>query len=92
MSTFHAVINRPISPPIKVKLYHKANWDSINSSISYQLVFLLDQICNLINFENPYPININNAVNISTSNSSSNKTEKLKRAFIKLGTLFLYLL
>ena len=32
-------LNKCIIPPIKVKLYHKADWDSINSSLSNQLFF-----------------------------------------------------
>ena len=36
MDTFHAVMNRSISSVMKVKLYRKANWDSINSLFSNQ--------------------------------------------------------
>ena len=48
--------------PIKVKLYNKAEWDSINSSLSKQLAILQDQILNLISSNNHDSINIiNNA-------------------------------
>ena len=37
LSNFSANINKSISPPNKVNLYHKANWDSVNPSLSNQL-------------------------------------------------------
>ena len=43
-------------PPIKVKLYHKADWDSINSSLSKHLTNLEEQILNLISSDNADPI------------------------------------
>ena len=60
-------INKSVSCPIKVKLYHKANWDSINLSFCKQLAILQDQISLLITEDNPDPINIiNNAATILT--------------------------
>ena len=60
-------LNKCIIPPIKVKLYHKAEWDSINSSLSNQLTILQDQIVDLLSSENADPINIiNNAATILT--------------------------
>ena len=55
-------INKSTSPHIKVKLYHKADWDSINFSLAKQLTILQEQILNLLSSDNPDPINIiNNA-------------------------------
>ena len=52
---------------IKIKLYDKAVWDCFNTSLSKQLAILQDQISNLINVDNPDPINISNiAANILT--------------------------
>ena len=48
-------INKSTPSPIKIKLYHKADWDSINFSLSKQLAILLDQILNLISSDNPDP-------------------------------------
>ena len=60
-------LNKHIIPPIKVKLYHKANWDSTDSSLSNHLTILQDQILDLLSFENDDPINIiNNAATILT--------------------------
>ena len=60
-------INKSTPPLIKVKLYHKADWDSINSSLAKQLAIVQDQILNLISPGNPHPTNIiNNAVTILT--------------------------
>ena len=59
--------NKSILPSIKNKLYHKADWDSINSSHSNQLTILQDQILDLTSSENADPINIiNNAATILT--------------------------
>ena len=64
---FMTNLNKCIIPPIKVKLYHKADWDSINSSLSNQLSILQDQILDLLSSENADPINIiNNAATILT--------------------------
>lgn len=64
---FGTKINKSISPPFKVKLYHKANWDHINSSFSNQLAALQDQISHLINSKNSDFINIiNKAAKILT--------------------------
>ena len=41
---FSTNIDKSTPHSIKVKLYHKADWDSVNSSISKQLVILQDQI------------------------------------------------
>ena len=57
---FSTNLNKSILPSIKVKLYHKADWDSINSSLSKHLTILQEQILNLISSENDYPINIIN--------------------------------
>ena len=59
-------LNKCITPPIKVKLYHKADRDSINSSLSNQLSILRDQILHLLSSENADPININNTATILT--------------------------
>ena len=60
-------LNKCFIPPIKVKLYHKADWDSINSSLSNQLTILQDQVLDLLSSENADPINvINNAATILT--------------------------
>ena len=64
---FSTNINKSISFPIKVKLYHKPDGHSINSSLSKQLAILQVQILNLISSENPDPINIiSNAAIIHT--------------------------
>ena len=55
---FMTNLNKCIIPPIKFKLYHKANWGSINSSLSNQLSILQDQILDLLSSENADPINI----------------------------------
>ena len=39
---FTTNFNKITSPPLKVKLYHKADWDSINSSLARQLTILQD--------------------------------------------------
>ena len=60
-------LNKCIIPRIKVKLYYKADWDSISSSLSNQLSILQDQILHLLSSENADPINIiNNAATILT--------------------------
>ena len=60
-------LNKCIIPPIKVKLYRKADWDCINSSLSNQLTILQDQILDLLSSENADHINIiNNAATILT--------------------------
>ena len=62
---FSTNLCKSILPSIKVKLYHKADWDSINSSLANHLTILQDQILNLITSENADPINIiNNAASI----------------------------
>ena len=64
---FMTNLNKCIIPPFKVKLYHKADWDSINSPLSNQLSILQDQILDLLSSENADPINIiNNAATILT--------------------------
>ena len=73
---FSTNINKSIPLPIKVKLYHKADWHSINSSFSKQLAILQDQILNLISTENPHPINIINNVAMSIHNQLLEKTIK----------------
>ena len=62
-------INKSIPLPIKVKLYHKADWDSINSTFSKQFAILQDQILNLIFADNPDPIGIINNVAIIFTDS-----------------------
>ena len=58
-------LNTSLLPSIKVKLYHKADWDSINSSLANHLSTLHEQILNLITSENVDPIIIiNNAASI----------------------------
>ena len=63
--SFSTNLNKSILPSIKVKLYHKADWNSINSLLSKHLTILQEQIFNLISSENADPINIvNNAATI----------------------------
>ena len=63
--SFSTNLNKSILPSIKVKLYHKADWNSINSLLSKHLTILQEQIFNLISSENTDPINIvNNAATI----------------------------
>ena len=57
---FSTNLNKSVLPPIKVRLYHKAEWDSINSSLSKHLTILQEQILNLISSDNTDPTNINN--------------------------------
>ena len=77
---FTTKFNKITSPPLKVKLYHKADWDSINSSLAKHLTVLQDQILNLISSDNPDPINIiKNAATILTDsivNIHNNLPEK----------------
>ena len=47
--------NKSILPSIKIKLYHKADWDSVNSSLSNQLTILQDQILDVTFSENADP-------------------------------------
>ena len=78
-------INKSVSRPIKVKLYHKANWDSINLSLCKQLAILQDQISLLITEDNPDPININNAATILTD-TIINIRNQLPEKSIKANT------
>ena len=67
LSKFSTNINKSISPPIKVKLLHKAYWKSINFSLCNQSAILQNQTSSMITSENPDPITIiNNAANILT--------------------------
>ena len=78
--------NKCIIPSIKVKLYHKEDWDSINSSLSNQLTILQDQILDLLSSENADPVNIiNNAATILTE-SILNIYKTLPEKTIKLNT------
>ena len=62
---FSTNLIKSVLPSIKVKLYHKADWDSINSSLANHLSIFQEQILNLITSENANPINIiNNAASI----------------------------
>ena len=64
---FSSNINKSTSPPIKVKLLHKAYWKSMNFSLCNQSAILQNQISSMITSENPDPITIiNNAANILT--------------------------
>ena len=78
---FSTNLNKSMLPPIKVKLYHKADWDSINSSLSKQLTILQKQILNLVSSDNADPINMtNNAATILTDailNIYNNLPEKI---------------
>ena len=94
LSSYHSAIlfnvttniNKSVSHPIKVKLYHKTNWDSINSSLSKQLAILKDQISLLITDDNPDPINIiNNAATILTD-TIINVHNQLPKKSIKPNT------
>ena len=84
--------NKYILSPIKVKLYHKADWDSINSSHSNQLTILQDQVLDLISSENADPINIiNNAATILTDtilNIHNTLPEKLLNQTLVYRSLF----
>ena len=83
---FSTNLNKSILPPIKVKLYHKADWDSINSSLSKHLTILQEQILNLISLENADPINIiNNAATI-LSNTILDIYNNLPEKIIKPNT------
>lgn len=46
---FSTKFNKSVSAPIKIKLYQKTKWDSINSSLSNKLAILQNQISHLIN-------------------------------------------
>ena len=60
--------SKSILPFVKVTLYHKTGWDSINSSLSNQLTILQDQILDLTSSEKADHINIiNNAATILTN-------------------------
>ena len=78
---FSTNLNKSVLPSIKVKLYHKANCDSINSSLANHLNILEEQILNLITSENADPINIiNNAASVLSDNIldiHSNLPEKI---------------
>ena len=83
---FTTNFNKFTSPPLKVKLYHKADWDSINCYLAKQLTILQDQILNLISSDNPDPINIiNNAATILTD-SIVNIHNNLPEKHIKSNT------
>ena len=92
---FSTNLNKYMPPSIKVKLYHKADWDSINSSLSKHLAILQEQILNLISSENADPINIiNNAATIF-SNTILDIYNNLSEKIIKPNTsipLFIQLL
>ena len=83
---FTTNINKFTSPPLKVKLYHKADWDSINSSLAKQLTILQDQILNLISSDNPDPINIINNAAIILADSLMNIHNNLPAKHIKPNT------
>ena len=62
---FSTNLNKSVLPSIKAKLYRKADWDSINSSLRNHLTIPQEQILNLITSENAEPINIiDNAASI----------------------------
>ena len=66
-SNFSTNLNKPMLPPIKVKLHHKADWVFINSPLSKQLTILQEQILNFVSSDNADSINIiNNAATIFT--------------------------
>ena len=75
-------------PPIEVKLYHKANWESINSPLSKRLTILEDQILNLISSEEADPINIIN--NVATTDTIRNIYNNLTEKTIKPNTSILF--
>ena len=74
-------LNKSMLHPVKVKLYHKADWNSINFSLSKHLTTLQEQILNLISSDNVDSINIiNNADTILTGtilNIYKNLPEKI---------------
>ena len=75
---FSTNLNKSILPSIKVKLYHKADWDSINSSLSKHLTILQEQILNLLSSENADPINIiNNTATILSDTLTTISRKKL---------------
>ena len=79
-------LNKSIIAPIKVKLYHKADWDSINSSLSNQLTILQDQILDLLSSENADSINIINNAAIILTDSILNIYNTLPEKTIKPNT------
>ena len=94
LSSDHSVVlfdfltnfNKSILPPIKVNLYHRADLDSINSSLSNQLTILQDQILDLTSSEKADHINIiNNAATILT-NTFLNIYNNLPEKTIKPNT------
>ena len=78
---FSTNLSKFMLSPIKVKLYHRVDWDSINSSLSKQLTILQEHILNPISSDNADPINIiNNAATILTDailNIYNNFPEKI---------------
>ena len=79
-------MSKSTSPPIKDKLYHKADSDSINSSLTKQLTILQDQILNLISSDNPDSINIINNAAIILTDSIMNIHNSLPEKNIKPNT------
>ena len=79
-------LNKCIIPPIKVNLHHKADWGSINSSLSNQLTILRDQILDLLSSENADPINIINNAATTLTDSILNIYNTLPEKTIKPNT------
>ena len=83
---FMTNLNKCIIPPIKVKLYHKADRDSINSSLSNQLSIFRDQILHLLSSENADSINIINITATILTDSILNIYKTLPEKTIKPNT------
>ena len=85
---FSTNFNKSMPPPIKVKIYHKAGGDSINSSLSKQLTILQDQVLNLISFVpiNFDPINIINTAATILPDSMLNIYINLPEKTVKPNT------
>ena len=84
--SFLTNLNNCIVPSIKVKLYHKADWGSINSSLSNQLTILRDQILDILSSENADPINIINNTATALTDSILNIYNTLPEKTIKPNT------
>ena len=79
-------LNKCIIPPIKFKLYHKGDWDSINSSLTNQLTILQGQVLDLLSSENADPINIINNASTILTDSIWNIYKTLPEKTIKPNT------
>ena len=73
---YNTTLSELLKDPIKVKLYHKANWKNINNSLTHKLNILKTQIDDLLSQNNSDPINIlNNTANLLTDLITKTKDE-----------------